>query len=104
MYFTEEMTPEERQFVAKYLDQLAGGLIFSRRNNILEPPYTVKEGDTTESIASQYLITPQLLRKLNGIPENANAGIGTQLKVIRGPLDARIYPAQHEMVLVLRGK
>ncbi|MDR1383173.1 MAG: LysM peptidoglycan-binding domain-containing protein [Planctomycetaceae bacterium] len=104
MYFTEEMSSEERQYVAKHLDQLAGGLIFSRRSNLLEPPYTVKESDTVETIATQYRITPQLLRKLNGIPENTNAAAGTQLKVIRGPLDARIYPEQHEMVVILRGK
>ncbi|MDR1494152.1 MAG: L,D-transpeptidase family protein [Planctomycetaceae bacterium] len=104
MYFTEEMTAEERQYVAKHLDQLAGGLIFSRKNNFLEPSYFVKEDDTVETIATQYRITPQLLRKLNGIPENVNVVAGTRLKVIRGPLDARVYPEQHEMVVILRGK
>ena len=104
MYFYDEMTLEERQFVAKHLDQLAGGVLFSRRHHILEPPYLVKEGDTIESIASQYKITSELLRKLNSIPIGTNAAPGTQLKVLRGPLDAKIYPGYHEMVILMRGK
>jgi len=104
MYFYDEMTPEEQQYVAKHLDLLAGGVLFSRRHHILEPPYMVKEGDTIESIATQYKITPELLRKLNRIPGGANAVAGTELKVLRGPLDARIYPNYHELVVMIRDK
>lgn len=104
MYFYDEMTPEERQYVAKHLDQLAGGVLFSRHHHILEPSYVVKEGDTVESIATQYKITPELLRKLNAIPNGANAVLGTELKVLRGPLDAKIYPAYHEMIILMREK
>ncbi len=104
MYFHDEMTAEERQYVAKHLDQLAGGVLFSRRHHVLEPAYLVKDGDTAESIANQYKITPELLRKLNGIPNDGNVTAGTQLKILRGPLDARIYPGYHEMVVVTRGK
>ena len=104
MYFHDEMTTEERQYVAKHLDLLAGGVLFSRRHHILEAPYMVKEGDTIESIAVQYKITPELLRKLNGIPGTANAAAGTELKVLRGPLDARIYPNFHELVITMRDK
>ena len=103
MYFYDEMTPEERQYVARHLDQLAGGLLFSKRHHVFEPAYAVREGDTIESIARQYKITPELLRKLNGIPADTMALTGTQLKVIRGPLDARIYPDKHELVVVSRG-
>ena len=103
MYFYDEMTTDERQYVAKRLDQLAGGVLFSRRHHILEPPYLVKEGDTVESIATQYKITPELLRKLNAVPGGENVAVGTQLKVLRGPLDAKIYPGYHEMVILMRG-
>ena len=103
MYFYDEMTPEERQYVARHLDQLAGGLLFSKRHHVFESAYVVREGDTIESIARQYKITPELLRKLNGIPADTMVLIGTQLKVIRGPLDARIYPDKHELVVVSRG-
>ena len=104
MYFYGEMTPEERQYVAKHLDLLAGGILFSRTRHILEPSYAVKEGDTIASIATQYKITPELLRKLNGIPSGTNAVAGMELKVLRGPLDARIYPDYHEMVVMMRDK
>jgi len=103
MYFYDEMTPEEHQYVARHLDQLAGGLLFSKRHHVFEPAYIVREGDTIESIARQYKITPELLRKLNGIPADTMALTGMQLKVIRGPLDARIYPDKHELVVVSRG-
>ena len=104
MYFYDEMTAEERQYVAKHLDLLAGGVLFSRTRHILEPSYVVREGDTIESIATQYKISPELLRKLNGIPGGTNAGTGTELKVLRGPLDARIYPDFHELVVMMRDK
>jgi hypothetical protein len=104
MYFYDEMTPEERQYVAKHLDLLAGGVLFSRRHHVLEPPYVVKEGDTIESVATQYKITPELLRKLNGIPNGVNAAVGASLKVLRGPLDVRIYPELHELVITMRDK
>ena len=104
MYFYDEMTTEERQYVAKHLDLLAGGVLFSPRYHILEQPYVVKEGDTIESIATQYKITPELLRKLNRIPSDTHAAAGTQLKVLRGPLDARIYPEYHELIVMMRDK
>lgn len=104
MYFYDEMTPQERQYVARHLDQLAGGLLFSKRHHVMDPPYVVRQGDTLESIATQYKITPALLRKLNGVPADGRLVAGSQMKVIRGPLDARIYPNQHELVVVTRGK
>ena len=103
MYFYDEMTPQEQQYVSKHLDMLAGGLLFSKRQHILETPYVVKAGDTLESIAIQYKITSELLGKLNGIAANESVVIGTTLKVIRGPLDARIYPNRHELVVISRG-
>ena len=104
MYFFDEMTTEERQYVARHLDLLAGGVLFSKRHHVLEPAYLVREGDTVESIATQYKITPELLGKLNSIPSGSNVEVGTELKVLRGPLDARIYPDYHEMVVTMRGK
>ena len=104
MYFYDEMTPQERQYVARHLDQLAGGILFSPRHHVLEPPYIVREGDTIESIAANYKITPELLRKLNRIDENGSAAAGMSLKVIRGPLDAHIYPHRHEIVVVSRDR
>jgi len=104
VYFYDEMTPEERQYVAKHLDLLAGGVLFSKRCHILEPSYMVREGDTIESIASQYKITPELLRKLNGIPAGVDTNAGLELKVLRGPLDARVYPEYHELVVMMREK
>jgi hypothetical protein len=104
MYFYDEMTPEEQHYVAKHLDLLAGGVLFSRRHHVLEAPYLVKNGDTIESIATQYKITPELLRKLNGIPNDINAAVGAPLKVLRGPLDARVYPERHELVITMRDK
>jgi len=104
MYFYDEMTPEEQQYVAKHLDLLAGSVLFSRTRHILEPPYMVKEGDTIESIATQYKITPELLRKLNCISDDRSIVADMELKVLRGPLDARIYPDFHELVIMMRDK
>lgn len=102
-YGSPGLTPDQETELAELLDYLAGKVIYSRQH-ILERPYTVPEGDTLTRIAAQYSVSPQLLAKINGIrdPEQ-RLEPGTQLKVIRGPFDAVIYPDRFELVLMLGG-
>ncbi|MCL2349095.1 MAG: LysM peptidoglycan-binding domain-containing protein, partial [Planctomycetaceae bacterium] len=104
LYFSDKISPEDKRFVTKYLDQVAVSVVFSKRYNVLEPLYIVQNGDTMESIANQYQITPELLRKINQIPDKAQVTAGAQLKVIRGPLDVLVYPNEHELVILSKDR
>lgn len=103
LYEHHEMSREERRFLEPILEQLAHEMIYSRDVHILEPPYTVRAEDTLESIAAAFEISPQLLRRINGIDDAALVQKGMQLKVVRGPFDAKLLTAEQELYLVLGG-
>jgi LysM repeat protein len=98
----ESLTSAERQEVETLLNQLAGTVIYSTEHR-LEPAYTVKPGDTLETIAQQYQVPWPLLAKINGIPQADAVQPGQQLKVVRGPFSAVVNPATNELTLQLNG-
>ncbi|RMF88486.1 MAG: LysM peptidoglycan-binding domain-containing protein [Planctomycetota bacterium] len=99
----QRITPEERAALLDLLDQVAGTVIFSRQH-LLEPPYTVKPGETLGQIADRYAVPWELLAKINGIRDPDHIPPGTQLKVVRGPFDAIVRLQERELTLMLDGK
>lgn len=102
-YADPRLTPEEDAQLTDLLDQVAGTVVFSRQH-LLEKPYIVQPGDTLQSIAERYNVTPELLAKINGIARPEDLVPGMTLKVVRGPFDAVIYLHRRELVLMLQGK
>ncbi len=101
-YDSPQLTPEEAWQLTELLDQVAGTVIYSREHT-LEPPYTVKSGETLQRIAEDYSVPWRLLAKINGIQDGENLQPGQELKVVRGPFDAVIHLDRHELTLMLRG-
>ena len=81
--------PEEQTQLVDFLGQLAGTVIYSRKS-FLAAPYTVRAGDSLESIAAEYQVPWQLLAKVNGIDNPNNLMPGLELKVVRGPFTAQL--------------
>jgi LysM repeat protein len=81
--------PEEQARLVDFLGQLAGTVIYSRKS-FLAAPYTVRAGDSLESIAAEYQVPWQLLAKINGIDNPNNLMPGLELKVVRGPFTAQL--------------
>jgi len=102
-YADPRLTPQEDAQLTDLLDQVAGTVVFSRQH-LLEKPYIVQPGDTLQSIAERYNVTPELLAKINGIAKPEDLVPGMTLKVLRGPFDAVIYLHRRELVLMLQGK
>ena len=96
----ETLSPADTQKVETLLSQLAGTVIYSTEHQ-LEPARTVKQGETLDSIAKEYSVTPQLLAKINGIPATGQLRPGQELKVIRGPFSAVIDLSRNELMLSL---
>jgi len=91
---------EMRERVVDLLDQLAGEVIYSREHH-LEPAYTVRPGDTIESIAAQYDVPAAVLARINGVDPQQELQPGRELKVIRGPFSAEIDLDEYELTLML---
>jgi LysM repeat protein len=102
-YGSSTLSPAESEQVQSLLNQLAGTVVYSNQS-CLEPPYTVRAGDTLESIARQYDVPWQLLAKINGIPAADLVQPGQQLKVIHGPFTATVDLGKGQMTLLVDGR
>ena len=103
LYESGGLGEKERTMLYPLLDALASRVIYASDSHILEEPYRVKPGETVESIAKQFNLTPALLRKINGIGIHQSVEPGTILKVLYGQFDARISVNQKQLTLLLGG-
>jgi LysM repeat protein len=103
LYEHDQLGEAERTLIQPILDILALGVIFARDTHILEPPHRVRPGETMETIARNFHLTPTLLRKINGFTTSQEPAPGTMLKVVYGQFDARISIKRREFTLLLGG-
>lgn len=102
-YGNPTLTPAETQQLEALLGQLAGTIVYSTEHR-LEPPYTVKPGDTLQTIAQQYEVPWQLLAKINGVADPNGLQAGQQLKVVHGPFAAVVELDKRQLTLMLDGR
>jgi len=103
LYELEQLDNTERAMMQPILDRLALRVIYAREMHLLEPPYRVKPGETVESIAKDFNLTPTLLRKINGLAISQEVSPGMTLKVVYGQFDARVSIQRRELTLLLGG-
>ena len=102
-YGDRSLTPDQRKEVQALLSQLAGTVIYSTEH-LLEPAYTVRDGDTLVSIAQQYQVPWQLLANVNGVTVPDAVRPGQKLKVMRGPFMGMLNLSTGELTLLLQGR
>ncbi|NUQ65772.1 MAG: LysM peptidoglycan-binding domain-containing protein [Pirellulales bacterium] len=102
-YGDPRLTAAESSQLTELLDQIAGSVIYSRSPNEFAQAYTVKPGDTLQTIAQTCDVPWQLLAKINGIADPQNLQPGQQLKILPGRFDAVIDLGRMEMTLMLQG-
>jgi hypothetical protein len=102
-YEWPDVPDAERGEVEQLLDQLAGTVIYSKKTfDGMEPLYTVRQGDTLDSIANSCNVPALLLARINGLdPQQLQPG--QSLKLLRGPFTAVISLDRHELTLKLEG-
>lgn len=103
LYEQKELNDAEREKMLPILDHLARSVIYARETHILEPPYTIQQGDTIESVAGNFKLTPSLLCKINGLTPGQPLRAGGRLKVLTGQFDAKISIRRSELILSLGG-
>lgn len=96
------LPPEADAQVTAWLDQLAGTVVYSREH-WLEPPHVVQQGESLVAIATKYDVSPELLRKINGIADPLYLPTGVQLKVVKGPFDVLVDKSRRRLTLFLDG-
>ncbi|MCC7475388.1 MAG: LysM peptidoglycan-binding domain-containing protein [Pirellulales bacterium] len=99
----ETLSPGEAEQVESLLGQLAGTVIYSTEHR-LEPPRTVKPGETLETIAAECNVPWQLLAKINSIASPDQVRPGQELKVLRGPFNAVVDLHRSELTLEVDGR
>jgi LysM repeat protein len=97
------LSPAEAERVETLLSQLAGTVIYSNEHR-LEPPRSVRAGETLELIAKEYGVPWQLLAKINSIPASDQVRPGQELKVVRGPFHAAVDLSRKQVVLQVDGR
>jgi hypothetical protein len=102
-YDQHDLNDVERDYVAPVLDRVALELIYSAKYHVLEPVYRVKFEDTVETIARRFSISPELLRKINGLNYGERLLAGGELKVVYGQFDAKVHTKRGELTLLLGG-
>ena len=103
LYEHNQLGDPDRAMIRPLLDMLALKVIYAKDTHILEPPYRVKSGETVETIAKDFNLTPVLLQKINGLTMSHELPVGTTLKVVFGQFDARISVKRKELTLLLGG-
>ncbi|MCC6510674.1 MAG: L,D-transpeptidase family protein [Pirellulaceae bacterium] len=100
-YFNHiEMTREEHLDLIDLLDALAGEVIYSKRH-LLESRFVVAPGDTLESIANKYRISPEALASINRMGDSRVVLAGMEMKVVNGPFRAEVNLTRGELTLFL---
>ncbi|GHT22780.1 hypothetical protein FACS189419_05830 [Planctomycetales bacterium] len=99
----KQLKESERDLIIPVLDRLALDVVYSKNTHILEQPYIVQNGDTVETIAETFTLTPALLRKINGLTLHQQPFPGTSFKVVVGQFDAKISVQRKELTLLLGG-
>lgn len=103
LYEHQELNKAEKASMMPLLDRLALNVIYSRNAHILEPSYIIRLGDSIDSIARTFDLSPALLMKINGLTGARPLEPGTELKVVVGHFDAKISAGRRELTLILGG-
>lgn len=94
----DNLPAEYQRQLVEILDYLAGEVIYSQRH-MIEPPYTVRPGESLQAIAHQFRVPVRLLQNINGIRDPGTVIAGSQLKVVRGPFRAVVDISEQEVTL-----
>ncbi len=102
LYEMPSLPERQRAEVVDLMGQVAGTVIYSKQS-IVRAPHRVEPGETLEMIAARYQITPELLMKINGLPDRSAVRPGDLLKVLPGPFSAVVSLERRELVLYVGG-
>jgi hypothetical protein len=101
-YDNPSLSEADQDRLLDLLGQLAGTVIYSR-DHWLVAPYVVQQGESLETIASSCQVPWQLLAKINGIDDPRQLAAGEQLKIVRGPFNARLNAHDGWLALFVDG-
>lgn len=102
LYEMPSLPEQQRTEVLDLMGQVAGTVIYSKQS-FVQAPHRVEPGESLEMIAARYQLTPELLMKINGLPDRSAVRPGDLLKVLPGPFSAVVSLERRELVLYLGG-
>jgi len=100
-----ELTSAAQAEARRMLTRIADETIFSKRlveNDPLVENYTVQPNEVLIRIGQRFEVPAEILMRINGIRDARRVPAGQQLKVPRGPFNAKIYKSQFRMDVYLQ--
>jgi lipoprotein-anchoring transpeptidase ErfK/SrfK len=97
-FHSPELGYEQHNDLVDILDALSREVIYSKKH-LAERAYKVGPTDTVASVAAEHKITPELLNAINGLGDSKALLPGSELKVVRGPIDAHVSISKQELTL-----
>lgn len=98
--YDKELKPENAAWIRAKLTELNNTYVYGKRNlseDDIAAVYTVKPGDLVAKIANAYRIPDQLLLNLSGMKSAKSLQVGNKVKVILGPVHARVTKHEYRM-------
>lgn len=100
--YTADLKPENAAWIRAKLTDINGTFAYGKRNltgDDITALYTVKSGDRVDGIANKYKLPRGVLLQVNGLSDPRLMRVDQKMKVILGPVHARIV--KHEFRLDL---
>jgi LysM repeat protein len=99
-YNHPDLEPGDQYQVSKWLDALAGRVIYSTEHHLAEP-HKVGTQESLFDVAERYGVPWQLLQNINGVRDPEVLVAGTTIKVVPGPFRADVDLTRGEITLFL---
>lgn len=100
-----ELATLDQSMLYKWLDTLAGKVIYSSEHHINSQPHIVQANETLASLADAWRVPPQLVYNINRerISNPFELVPGTELKRVSGPFRAELDLTNQTLTLFLDG-
>jgi LysM repeat protein len=95
------LTSEDREILHRWLDALAGKVIYSPEHHLAEG-HKVSRGETLLTIGERYKTPWSLLQNINNIRDPMVLVAGTTLKIVPGPIRAEVDLTHNELTLYVQ--
>ena len=100
-YNDSSLSSEQHDKLLRWLDALAGKVIYSTEHHLSTQPYIVQPDESIVEIAKNWNVTPQLVYNVNEslISDPNQLEPGTELKAISGPFHAEVDIARRTLTV-----
>lgn len=99
------ISAQQAQFVKKQLSSLADDWLFSKsvlRDDTLCENYKIQSGDRLQVIGEKNKVPFEILMTINNISDAKKIQVGQNIKIVKGPFNAKVYRSSFTIDIYLK--